>query len=204
MRVFLVHNEPVFREGLKRVMLGLRDITVDGEAATCHDLPQRLADFDLLVLDGTMDSLSLLQSLNKVRPKGKPPFTLVVAENSGEEHVAQMFAAGAHGYLEKSTSAQIVLDAVRRVGRGGKYVPANLAEKLIFAMNRPPESKRLSQREYQVLYMLGSGLAAKEVAAQLAVSVKTVSTYRSRVMEKLRLRSTADLIRYAIKENIIV
>ena len=203
MRVFVVDSHPVFREGLKQIMSGSQDLTVVGEAATCRDLPTSTKDIELLILDGEMDSLVLLQSLDKARPKGRPPFTLVVAGKERKQHAAQMLAAGVDGYLNKSNPPEIVLSAIRKVSRGGKYVSPELAERLLFDMNRPARSSRLSQREYQVLYMLASGLTIKEIGGKLSLSIKTVSTYRCRLLRKLSLKSNAELIRYALTEGVV-
>jgi DNA-binding NarL/FixJ family response regulator len=203
MRVFVVDSQPVFREGLKHIMSGSRDLTVVGEAATCRGLAQTLKDFELLILDGEMDSLTLLQSLDKARPKGRPPFTLVVAGKEKRQHAVQMLAAGADGYLNKSNSPEQMLTAIRKVSRGGKYVSPELAERLLFETDRSARPNRLSQREYQVLYMIASGLAVKEIAGKLSLSIKTVSTYRCRLLRKLNLNSNAELIRYALQEGVI-
>src|SRR5882762_11189959 len=204
MRVYLVDAQPVFREGLKSVMSNARDLTVVGEADTCSDVMQNgRMECDLLVLDGELDSLAFLQSLEKTRNRGRPPFTLVLTRHSEDQHAIQMLAAGADGYLNKSKPPDTILDAIRKVSRGGKFVSRELAETVLFNLDRMNRPARLSNREYQVLYLYASGMAMKEIAGQLAVSVKTVSTYRCRLLEKLNLRSNAQLMQYAYKEGVI-
>jgi two-component system invasion response regulator UvrY len=204
MRVFFVDAHPVFREGLKSIMIQARDLTVVGESDTCEDLLQKVgSECDLLVLDGELDSLAVLQTLEKTRPRGRPPFTLVLTRHTEEQHAIQMLAAGADGYLNKSSPRQVVLDAIRKVARGGKFLSKELAETVLFNLDRMNKPTRLSDREYQVLYLFASGLGMKEIAGQLSLSVKTISTYRCRLLEKLNLRSNAQLMRYAFKEGVM-
>ena len=204
MRVYLVDGQPVFREGLKSIMSTARDLTVVGEADTCRDVMQKSdRECDLLVLDGELDSLAFLQSLEKTRAKGRPPFTLILTRHNEDQHAIQMLAAGADGYLSKSKPPQTILEAIRKVSRGGKFVSRELAETVLFSLDRMNRANRLSNREYQVLYLYASGLAMKEIAGQLALSVKTVSTYRCRLLEKLNLSTNAQLMRYAYKEGVV-
>jgi DNA-binding NarL/FixJ family response regulator len=198
MRLFLIDAHPVFREGLKSLLSATREMTVVGEADTCQGLAQQTNwDCDLLVMDGELDCLSLLQ------PKGRPPFTLVLTRHTEDQHALQMLTAGADGYLHKNTPASLVLDVMRKVSRGGKYVSRELAETVLLNFDRMSRPARLSRREYQVLYLFASGLAMKEIAGQLSLSIKTVSTYRCRLLEKLNLTSNSHLMRYALKEGVM-
>jgi DNA-binding NarL/FixJ family response regulator len=204
MRLFLIDAHPVFREGLKSLLSVARDMTVVGESDTCEGLAQQANwECDLLVMDGELDSLTLLQSLEKARPKGRPPYTLVLTRHTEDQHALQMLTAGADGYLNKNTAAPLVLDVMRKVSRGGKYVSRELAETVLLNFDRMSRPARLSRREYQVLYLFASGLAMKEIAGQLSLSIKTVSTYRCRLLEKLNLTSNAQLMRYALKEGVM-
>jgi len=204
MRVYLVDGQPVFREGLKSIIRAARDLTVIGEAETCtEDVQKAGRECDLFVLDGELDCLAFLQSLEKTRVRGRPPFTLVLTRHTEDQHAIQMLAAGADGYLSKCKPPETILDAIRKVCRGGKFVSRELAETMLFNLDRMNGPARLSNREYQVLYLYASGLAMKEIAGQLALSVKTVSTYRCRLLEKLNLSSNAQLMRYAYKEGVI-
>jgi two-component system invasion response regulator UvrY len=195
MRVFLVDNEPIFREGLKSILGTERDLPVVGEANTCRDVPETVS-VELLILDGELDSLVLLKSLPKTRSKGRP-FVLVLTKHIDEHHAVQMLKAGADGYLYKSDPPGAVLFAIRKIAQGCKYVPNDLAEVVIFGTNGLNAPSPLSHREYQVLSLFASGLRMTEIAGQLSLSVKTVSTYRSRLLEKLNLRTNAQLMRYA-------
>jgi DNA-binding NarL/FixJ family response regulator len=202
MRVFLVDSEPIFREGLKSIIGTDRDLTVVGEADNCRNMPV-MANADLLILDGELDSLELLNNLQKTRSKENRPLVLVLAKHSEGQHAVQMLKAGADGCLYKSDPPATVLDVIRKIAKGRKYVPNDLAETMIFAMNEVSGPSPLSQREYQVLYLFASGMGMTEIAGHLSLSVKTVSTYRSRLLEKLNLRSNAQLMRYAFRSGMV-
>ena len=203
MRVFLVDSYPIFREGLKSIITASRDFTVVGEADSCHDMLQAAKNADLIILDGEVDSFALLNSLEKSRHKGRPPFVLVLTKHVEEQHAVQMLAAGADGYLYKSHSPETVMEAIRKIARGGKYVPTSLAETVIFAMNGVSGQAPLSHREHQVLYLFASGMGMTEIAQHLSLSVKTISTYRSRLLQKLNLKSNAQLMHYAFKTGMV-
>jgi two-component system, NarL family, invasion response regulator UvrY len=203
MRVFLVDSEPIFREGLKSIIGSDDDLKIVGESDTCRNMLQNAKDADLLILDGELDSLVLLNSLQKIRSSGRPPFVLVLTKRSEDHHAVQILKAGADGYLSKSEAPATVLDAIRKIAKGGKYLPSDLAETVIFAMNGLNGPSRLSHREYQVLYLFASGMRMAEIADHLSLSVKTVSTYRSRLLEKLNLKSNAQLMRYAFNKGMV-
>ena len=203
MRIFLVDCEPIFREGLKTIIGTEHDLTVVGEADNCRDLLDATRNVDLVILDGELDSIVLLTSLQKTRSRGRPPFVLILTKHNEEQHAVQMLKAGADGYLYKSDPPEKVLNAIRKIVKGGKYVPSDVAETVIFAMNGLNGSSRLSHREYQVLYLFASGMGMSEIAEHLSLSVKTVSTYRFRLLEKLNLKSNAQLMRYAFKQGMV-
>jgi two-component system, NarL family, invasion response regulator UvrY len=204
MRIYVVDAHPVFREGLKGILRDSHDITVVGEADKCQDLVEKvIGNCDVITLDGELDSLGLLQTLDKFRPKGRPPFTLILSRHTEEQHALQMLAAGADGYLDKHQTPQLIVDAIRKVARGGKYVCKELAETAVFNLHRMERPVRLSSREYQVLCLFASGCGVKQIAGRLSLSVKTVSTYRGRLLEKLNLSSNAQLIRYAINQGVL-
>jgi two-component system invasion response regulator UvrY len=202
MRIFLIDSEPIFRQGLKTIIGTEHDLTVVGEADNCRDLLEATKNVDLVILDGELDSIALLTSLQKNRCRGRP-FVLVLTKHNEEQHAVQMLKAGVDGYLYKSDPPETVLIAIRKIAKGGKYVPNEVAETLIFAMNGVNGSSRLSHREYQVLYLFASGMGMSEIAEHLSLSVKTVSTYRFRLLEKLNLKSNAQLMRYAFKQGMV-
>jgi DNA-binding NarL/FixJ family response regulator len=203
MRVFLVDSQSIFREGLKSIIGTTPDLTVVGEADTCREAVESAKAADLLILDGEMDSLDFLSSIEKARCKNRQPYVLVLTGHADEQHAIQMLTAGADGYLYKSDSPETVLTAIRKIAKGGKYVPSDLAETVMFSINRVTRSPRLSQREYQVLCLFASGMNMSKIAEHLSLSVKTVSTYRSRLFEKLNLKSNAQLMRYAFQKGMV-
>ena len=204
MRLFVIDAHPLFREGLKSLVKTTHDLTIVGECEGCEDVLQKEKwECDLVILDGELQSLTLLHRLEKIRPKGQPPFTLVLTSHSEEQHALQMLTAGADGYLSKNNQPPVVLDVMRKVSRGGKYITPEIAETMLGRFDRLNKPVRLSQREYQVLYLLSSGRGMKEIASELSLSTKTVSTYRARLLEKLNLTNNAQLMRYAMKEGLI-
>jgi two-component system invasion response regulator UvrY len=204
MRAILIDESPVFREGLKVLLNGMREITVVREADSFRDILEQIQhECDLVVIDGEVDALTLLRNLDKLNRKGRPPFVLILAAHGNDHQALQMFRAGADGYLPKSERLQCVLDAIRRVSRGSRYIREEEADSLLFDLSAN-NSQRLSSREYEVLCLMASGLSTTEIAGRLLLSVKTVSTYRARLLEKLHLKNNADLVRYAYKEGIMV
>ena len=204
MRVILVDACPVFREGLKCVMNGIHDVAVVAEAGTYRDVREKIHnESDLLLVDGDLEALALLRELDKAHRLRRPPFVLVLSARTDDYHAVQLLAAGADGYIYKFASIQLVIEAIRKVARGGRYVIPEIAERILINFGKENTPPRLSGREYEVLCLLASGLSASEIAGQLLLSVKTISTYRSRLLDKLHLRNNGQLMRYAYKEGIL-
>jgi two-component system, NarL family, invasion response regulator UvrY len=203
MRVILIDECAVFREGLKTILQGTGEVKIVAEADSFREVFERIDhDCDVVVIDGRLDALALLRALDKTHRRGRPPYVLIMADQRNDRHALQMFAAGTDGYLTKSKPPQSIVEAIRKISRGMKYISPEQAELLFldFDGSRPP---RLSNREYEVLCLMASGLGATDIAGSLSLSVKTISTYRSRLLEKLHLKSNAELIRYAVKEGIM-
>jgi two-component system invasion response regulator UvrY len=204
MRVLLVDACPIFREGLKSLMNTMDDVKVVGEAGTYRDVREKIhKESDLLIVDGDLEALALLRELGKGHRRGYPPFVLILSAHADDHHAIQFLAAGADGYLSKSTPLEPMLEAIRKVVRGRRYVTTEVAERILMHIGGEKEPRRLSQREYEVLSLLASGLTVSEIAEKLALSVKTISTYRVRLLEKLHLRNNGELMRYAYKEGIM-
>jgi DNA-binding NarL/FixJ family response regulator len=163
------------------------------------------ARVDVLLLDISMPGPGFLETMDSVRQKYPEIRVLVVSMHPEERWATRAFQAGAAGYLTKAHSAEELADAIRRVHEGGRYVTPTMAERLASHLGPGGEAvghEGLSRREYQVLCLLGSGKMVKSAAKELGVSPKTVSTYRTRILEKLALRSTADLIRYVVEHDL--
>jgi two-component system, NarL family, invasion response regulator UvrY len=182
--------------------------TVFAEAATRAEALMHVGagHWDLVVLDislGKDSGLGLLQELKRVRPRVP---VLVLSMHSEEQYARRAFRAGASGYIMKDSAQAEIAGAVDKVLRGGKYVSPKLAEILVADFDVDVDRlahERLSQREFEVLRLLGSGTTVSEIAAMLSLSDKTVSTYRTRVLEKLSLKTNAELVRYALKHSLI-
>jgi two-component system invasion response regulator UvrY len=202
MRVFLVDSQPFFREQLKRIIARERDLTVVGEAATWHDMLQP-AGADLLILDEELDSLQLLNTLLRMRPKGQRPFVLVFTKHTGDERVVTMLKAGADGCLCKSDPPSAVLNVIRTIARKCKPIPTEVDETSISPNTEEGEHSPLSLREYEVLCLLASGMNMSEIAGYLSLSAKTIRAYRASLLKKLKLKNNAQMIGYAFKKGMV-
>jgi two-component system, NarL family, invasion response regulator UvrY len=206
-KLLVADDRLVVREGLKRLVAECSDMTVVGEAATRDEVLERTraTEPDVLLLDlflGTPTILGLIRAIKRDQPRCH---VLVLNVQGEDADALRILGTGAAGYLSKDHSRRQLIDAIRQVARGGSYVSPSLANTLIAGLggSRRTGHDALSHREYQVLCMFGSGIAFKQIAAELGVSPKTVSTYRSRILDKLKLRSNAALIRYAIEHQLV-
>lgn len=204
----MADDHAVVREGLKRLIDGDRDMQVVGEASTGDELLSRIGEAapQVLVLDITMPGPGFLETMRLLRESRPILRILVLSTYSEDVYAIRSLKAGASGFLTKSRSSNELLEAIRRVRTGGKYVTASLAEKLasyLHGETAQPTHEQLSDREYQVLLALSQGKPIKQIGAELNLSPKTVSTYRARILEKMGFESTADLIRYALTHRLL-
>jgi len=208
MRILIADDHPIFRAGLKESLAKESDVDFVGEADNGHkalDLARKQR-WDVVVLDITMpgkEGLEVLKELRRERPKLP---VLVLSAHPEDQLALRLLKAGAAGYLTKDKAPEVLLDAVRKVLRGGKYVSESLAEKAVFQLaSEATESfhETLSDREFQVMQMIASGKTIKEIGKELFLSVRTVSTYRARLLEKLNLKTNAQLIRYALQNKLV-
>ncbi|HSB53672.1 MAG TPA: response regulator transcription factor [Gemmatimonadales bacterium] len=200
-RLLIADDHPIVREGLRRIAADQPGITVVAEAQTADEALARMsqAPVDVMLLDVSMPGPGFIEVLQQVRRDHPTVKVLVLSVHPEDQWAVRALRAGAAGYLTKDHSPEQLIEAIRRVYRGSKYVTAALAEKLATGLEAgggvtPHET--LSDREYEVLRGLGAGLSVKDIAARLNLSSKTVSTYRSRILEKMQLRTNADLVRY--------
>ncbi len=207
-RLAIADDHPIVRQGLRRIVSEGAGISVVGEASTAAELFRLLAGaaVDVVLLDVSMPGSTFVETLKDLREKHPSVKVLVLSVHPEDQWAVRALRAGAAGYLTKDHSPEQLVEAVRRVARGGKYVSEVLAEKLAGLVDngrtRAPH-ERLSDREFEVLRALGSGMAVKEVAEQLKLSAKTVSTYRARLLEKMGLKSRADLVRYVVEHELL-
>jgi DNA-binding NarL/FixJ family response regulator len=207
-RVFIADDHAVVREGLKRIIAETPDLSVACEAVSGPDLMSkiRVNAWDLLLLDISMPGGAGLELLRQVRSDFPRLPVLVLSMHPEEHYAVRSLRAGASGYLTKESAPDQLVAAIRKVSRGGKYVSPSLAEKLVVELgldsDRPPH-EGLSDREFQVLCMIASGKTVKQVSDELALSVKTISTYRTRILEKMKMSSNAELTHYAIRNSLV-
>jgi two-component system invasion response regulator UvrY len=207
-RIAIADDHPIVREGLRRIASDDAGISVTGEAATAEELFRILGTtpVDVVLLDVSMPGAAFIDTLRELRERHSSVKVLVISAHPEDQWAMRALRAGAAGYLTKDHSPEQLVQAIRRVARGGKYVSESMAEKLAGMVDngraRAPH-ERLSDREFEVLRALGSGMLVKDVAAQLQLSAKTVSTYRARLLEKMGLKSKADLVRYVVTHELL-
>lgn len=207
-KVCVVDDHAVVREGLKRIIAENPGMAVTAEAGDGHEALRILKSepCDVVLLDITMPNKSGLDVLKELHAESPRLPVLVLSMHAEDQYAVRVLRAGAAGYLTKETAPAKLVQAIRKVIRGGKYVSSTLAEKLVFDLGGDPSKaphEVLSDREYQVLCMIASGKTVTDIAEELALSVKTISTYRVRILEKLNMKNNAELTRYAIKEGLV-
>lgn len=208
MRILIADDHPVVRQGLKQILAVDPALHVVGEAKNGNEalmLSRKLA-WDVAVLDFSMPGKSGLELLREIKREfpGRP--VLVLSMYPEEVHATRVLKAGGDGYLGKDSASEELMTAIRKVTSGGKYISPSLAEKIAleFTPNaRKPLHETLSDREYRVMWLLASGKQIKQVAREMFLSASTISTYRFRILKKLHLSSNADLVRYAIKHQLV-
>ena len=207
-KVLIADDHAVVRKGLRQILEEDSEIVVAGEASNGREVMElvRTGTWDALVLDITMPGRSGLDVLKEVRLEQPRLPILVLSMHSQEQYAARVLKSGASGYLPKESAPEELVKAVRKVCSGGKYVSAEQAEKLAFmldgASDRPPH-EALSDREFEVLRLIASGKTVSQIAGDIHLSVKTVSTYRSRILEKMRMKTNAELTTYAVKNDLV-
>jgi DNA-binding NarL/FixJ family response regulator len=207
-RVVIADDHTIVREGLKQLLLAASDLDVVGEARDGQEVLQhvRARDFDVLLLDISMPGKSGMELIKQVKSEKPKVRILVLSMHHEHQYAVRALKAGASGYLTKESASAQLVSAIRKVGAGGAFISTEVAEQLALdAMPQtegPPHSA-LSDREYQVFRMLASGTAVSEIAAQLNLSVKTVSTHKARLLEKLGVANQTELVHYALKHRLI-
>jgi DNA-binding NarL/FixJ family response regulator len=207
-RVAIADDHPIVRQGLRRIATEGARIAVTGEAATAAELFRLVAGapVDVVLLDVSMPGSAFVETVRELREKFPSVKVLVLSVHPEDQWALRALRAGASGYLTKDHSPEQLVEAIHRVARGGKYISETLAGKLaglvdLGTLHAPHE--QLSDREFEVLCSLGRGMAVKDLAVQMQLSSKTVSTYRARLLEKMGLRANADLVRYVIEHDLM-
>ena len=208
LNVLTVDDHPIVRQGLKQIVSESSDIVVAGEAEDGIVALNKIKkhDYDVVVLDISMpgrDGLDILKQIKKDKPKLP---VLILSIHPEAQYAVRSLRAGASGYLTKERATDELISAIHKVSLGGKYVTSSLAEKLAFNLEIEDERslhENLSNREYQVICMIASGKTVMEIAQELSLSAKTISTYRARILEKMKMKNNAELILYAVQNQLI-
>jgi DNA-binding NarL/FixJ family response regulator len=207
-KILIADDHRIVREGLKQILAETEDMVVADEASNVQEVLKKVAgnDYDVLLLDISMpgrSGLDILKQLKSERPKLS---VLVLSMYSEEQYALRALRAGASGYMTKESAPDELIEAIRKVSTGRKYISPAVAEKLAVSLEsndeRPPQ-ETLSDREFQVMCMIASGKTVKAIADELALSIKTVSTYRARILEKMRMKNNAELTHYAIQNKLV-
>jgi DNA-binding NarL/FixJ family response regulator len=207
-RILIADDHPIVREGYKKILMSQPDMDVTGEAGNGQevlDLTQK-KDFDLILLDISMPGRSGLEILKEL--KGQKPHlpVMILSIYPEEQYAVRAFRDGASGYLTKASTPKELISAIRKVSQGGRYVTEALAEKLTYFLHgdvdKAPHEK-LSDREYQVMLLIASGKTVTLIAEELCLSVKTISTYRRHIMEKMQFTTNAEITMYAIQNKLL-
>lgn len=207
-RILVADDHAVVREGLKQILAGVPDMMVAGEASDGRQaLDQaREGDYDLLLLDIAMPIMNGLDVLKQLKAEKSVLPILMLSMYPEEQYAIRTLKAGASGYLAKASAPEELIAAIRKVCQGGKYVTSSLAEKLAAYLYSDRERlvhELLSDREYQVVLMIAAGKTVSEIANELSLSVKTISTNRSRALAKMGMKTNAELTHYAISNGLV-
>ena len=208
MKVLFVDDHAIFRRGLTQIIGDSFDKVEIGEAGMASEAMRLVRDgnWDLAVLDISLPDRSGIELLKQIKTEKPKLPVLMLSMYAEDQYAVRAMRAGAAGYLTKESAPDELAAAVRKVAGGGRYITASLAERLAMALDdntdRPPHES-LSDREYQVLSLIASGKTASEIAEELKLSVKTISTYRTRILEKMGMKHNAELTHYAIKNELI-
>ena len=207
-KILIADDHAIVREGLKQIIRETSDMVVAGEASTAQEVLEKVwkNDYDVVLLDISMPGRSGLDILKQLKSQRPELPILILTIHPEEQYAVRVLRAGASGYLTKESAPDELIKAIRKVSMGRKYVSSTLAEKLateVDIISEKPLHQALSDREYEVMCMIASGKTVKEIAEELCLSIKTISTYRSRILEKMKMKSNAELIHYAIQNRLV-
>ena len=207
-KILIADDHAIVREGLKQIIRETSDMVVADEASTAQEVLEKVwkNDYDVVLLDISMPGRSGLDILKQLKSQRPELPILILTIHPEEQYAVRVLRAGASGYLTKESAPDELIKAIRKVSMGRKYVSSTLAEKLateVDIVSEKPLHQALSDREYEVMCMIASGKTVKEIAEELCLSIKTISTYRSRILEKMKMKSNAELIHYAIQNRLV-
>lgn len=208
LRILIADDHPIVRQGLGQLIAKTADMIVADEASNGSEVldKARASHFDVVLLDISMPGLHGLDVITQLKKESPRLPILILSMHSEEQYAVRAFRAGASGYLTKQSAPDELLAAIRKVSIGGKYVSSSLAEKLATDLEIGTGKllhDTLSNREYQVMTMIAAGKTVAEIAEVLSLSVQTISTYRSRILEKMQMKNNVELANYAVRNQLL-
>ena len=208
LRILIADDHPVFRQGLRQILNEASDMVVTDEVSDGLEVigKVRAGCYDVVLLDISLPGINGIEILKQLKREHLLLSVLILTMHPEEQYAVRALKAGASGYLTKESTPDELVTAIRKVSTGGKYVSSSLAEKLAYELGRMDEQaphETLSDREYQIMLLIASGKTVTQIARELSLSIKTISTYRSRILEKMRMKNNAELTYYAIKNQLV-
>ncbi len=206
--ILIADDHAIVRQGLRQVTAITSDLVCAGEARNGHEVLREIHEknYDLLLLDLTMPGPSGVELIKRVRRERENLPILVLSMHCESQIAKRVLKAGASGYITKDNEPEVLIAAIRKVAAGGRHIDPLLAEKIVFEPDQGGEKhprERLTGREYEVLQMFAAGNTINEIAAQLCLSAKTITTHKIRIMRRLDIHSNAELIRYALEHSVV-
>lgn len=207
-KILIADDHPIVREGYKKILSDTPDMIVADEAENGQEVLNciRKKNFDLILLDISMPGRSGLEILKELKSERPRLPVLILSIYPEEQYAVRAFRAGASGYLTKASAPNELISAIRKISQGGRYISSSLAEQLTYYLDADAEKplhETLSDREYQVMLMIASGKTVSEIAAELCLSVKTISTYRGHILEKMKMKNNAEITLYAVRNKLV-
>lgn len=207
-KILIADDHAVVRKGLKQILAETTDIVAADEAINGQEVLEKIRknDYDIVMLDISMPGRNGLDILKQVKIEKPEMSVLILSMHPEEQYAVRALKAGASGYLTKDSAPDELILAIRKISQGRKYITSSLAERLAFYLevdSEKPLHEALSDREYEVMRMIASGKTVREIAEELFLSIKTISTYRSRILEKMGMKNNTELVHYALKNRLL-
>jgi two-component system invasion response regulator UvrY len=207
-KILIADDHAIVRTGLRQIISEADDMRVVAEAATGNEALEKVRanSLDLILLDINLPDKNGLDVLKQIKHENPLARVLILSMHAEDQYGIRALKAGASGYLTKESAPEQLIAALRKVSQGGKYITSSLAEQIVCSFEpdfTTPSHEHLSDREYEVMCLIASGKTVKEVAEQLFLSIKTISTYRTRLLEKMHMKNNSELTNYAIKNDLI-